>query len=149
MSDCNWTWTDNHLDWKKIINHLVKLASLAKWLSVRFQTKWLWIESSSSHLNFRFCTCFEQGVTWHSDNYRVWIHSEMHTWQDNNIVICPGADCYFQVCQEITSLKLGGFYWAIYKVYQRKHKCKHKWHATLKCKRMQRNFMEPEDKCWQ
>ena len=44
------------------------------------------------------------------------IHDKMH----------PGADCYFQVCQEKTSLKLGGFYWAISKVYQRKHMCKHK-----------------------
>ena len=31
-------------------------------------------ESSCSHLNFRFCSCFEQGVPWHSGNYRVWIH---------------------------------------------------------------------------
>ena len=29
-------------------------------------------ESSCSHLNFRFRPCFEQGVPWHSGNYRVW-----------------------------------------------------------------------------
>ena len=29
-------------------------------------------ESSCSHLNFRFRACFEQGVPWHSINYRVW-----------------------------------------------------------------------------
>ena len=29
--------------------------------------------------------CFEQRVPWHSGNYRVWIHSEMRTWHDNNI----------------------------------------------------------------
>ena len=40
-------------------------------------------ESSCSHLNFRFCTCFEQGVPWHSGNYRVWTHSETHTWHKN------------------------------------------------------------------
>ena len=38
-----------------------------------------------SHLNFRFCACFEQGVPWHSGKYRVWIHSETITWHDKNI----------------------------------------------------------------
>ena len=42
-------------------------------------------ESSCNHLNFRFCACFEQGVPWHSGNYRVWIHSETRTWHDKNI----------------------------------------------------------------
>ena len=42
-------------------------------------------ESSCSHLNFRFCACFEQGVPWHSGNCRVWIHSETRTWHDKNI----------------------------------------------------------------
>ena len=42
-------------------------------------------ESRWSHLNCRYCTCFEQGVPWHSDNCRVWIHSETHTWHDKNI----------------------------------------------------------------
>ena len=42
-------------------------------------------ESSCSHLNFRFSTCFKQGVPSHSGNYRVWIHSEMRTWLDKNI----------------------------------------------------------------
>ena len=42
-------------------------------------------ESHSSHLNFRFYACFEQGVPWHSGNFRVWIHSEIRTWHDNNI----------------------------------------------------------------
>ena len=42
-------------------------------------------KSSCSHLNFKFRACFEQGVPWHSDNYRVWIHSEMRTWHDKNI----------------------------------------------------------------
>ena len=43
-------------------------------------------ESSCSNLNFRFLPCFEQGVPWHSGNYRVWMHSEKRTWQDKNIV---------------------------------------------------------------
>ena len=35
LSDCNGTRTHNHLVHKRTLNHLVKLASLAKWLSVR------------------------------------------------------------------------------------------------------------------
>ena len=42
-------------------------------------------ESSCSHLNFRFRSCFEQGVPWHSGNYRVWIHSETRAWHDKTI----------------------------------------------------------------
>ena len=44
-----------------------------------------WFEASCNHLNFRFRTCFEQGVPWHSGNYIVWIHSETRTWRDKNI----------------------------------------------------------------
>ena len=42
-------------------------------------------ESSYSHLNFGFCTSFEQGVPWHSGNYRVWIHSKTRSWHDEDI----------------------------------------------------------------
>ena len=40
LSDCSWTRTQNHLVRKRTLNHL---ASLAKWLSVRLQTKWFWV----------------------------------------------------------------------------------------------------------
>ena len=53
------------------------------WASkVEFRWKF---ESRCSYLNFRFRACFEQGVPWHSGNYRVWIHSETRTWHDKNI----------------------------------------------------------------
>ena len=42
-------------------------------------------ESSYSHLIFRFCTCSEQWVPWHSGNYKVWIHSETRTWHEKKI----------------------------------------------------------------
>ena len=42
-------------------------------------------KSSCSHLNFRFCTYFDQGVPWHSGNYRAWIHFETRTWHDKNV----------------------------------------------------------------
>ena len=48
-------------------------------------------ESSCSHLNFRFHACFEQGVPWHSGNYRVCIHSETRTWHDKNIQSVGGG----------------------------------------------------------
>ena len=58
-----WTWTHNHL----------VSASLAKWLSVRLWTKWLWVRVQL------------QGFPWHSGNCRVWIHSETRTWHGKNI----------------------------------------------------------------
>ena len=52
-------------------------------------------ESSCSHLNFRFCACFEQGVPWHLGNYRVWIHSETSTWHDKNIQFSSFVSRFF------------------------------------------------------
>ena len=42
-------------------------------------------ESSCSNIHFRFCACFDQGIPWHSGNYRVWIRSKTSTWHDKNI----------------------------------------------------------------
>ena len=42
LSDCNWIWTRDHLVHEWTLNHVAKLASLAKWLSVRLRTKCLW-----------------------------------------------------------------------------------------------------------
>ena len=39
QNDCNWTRTHNHLARKPTLNHLAKLASSAKWLSVCLRTK--------------------------------------------------------------------------------------------------------------
>ena len=41
LNDCNWTRTRNHLLHKRTLNHLGKLVSLDKWLSVGIRTKWL------------------------------------------------------------------------------------------------------------
>ena len=43
LSDSNGIRTHNHLVCKQTLNHLAKLASLAKWLSIRLRTKWLWV----------------------------------------------------------------------------------------------------------
>ena len=42
-------------------------------------------ESRCSHLNFRYGTCFKQGVSWHSGKHKVWIHSQTRTRNDKNI----------------------------------------------------------------
>ena len=75
----------NHLVHKRTLNHFAKLA---KWLTCVVSTYLYRI-----HLNFRYRACFEEAVLWHSGNYRVHIHSEMHTWHDNNILGLhfPGA----------------------------------------------------------
>ena len=39
----NETRTHNHLVRKQTPNHLAKMANLAKWLSFRLRTKWLWV----------------------------------------------------------------------------------------------------------
>ena len=54
------------------------------WVSVYEQSR-SGFKSSCIHLNFRFRACFEQGVPWHSGNYRVWIHSQTRTWHVKNI----------------------------------------------------------------
>ena len=51
-------------------------------------------ESSCSHLDFRIPACFEEGVPWHSGNYRVLIHSGTRTWHDFSIVFEP-KNMYF------------------------------------------------------
>ena len=94
---CNWTRTQNHLVLKRTFNHLAKLT---KWFScvlstylygVRVQylsVRCSGFESSCSDFTFRFRACFEQGVPWHSGNYRVWIHSENAyvTWQEHTVL---------------------------------------------------------------
>ena len=43
FNDSNEIRTHNYLVRKPTLNHLAKLASLAKCLSVRLKTKWLWV----------------------------------------------------------------------------------------------------------
>ena len=43
------------------------------------------LKSHWRHLNFKYRSCFEQGVPWHSGNYRLWIHSKTCAWHDRNI----------------------------------------------------------------
>ena len=59
-------------------------VSPSGWLFV-YELNCCGLESIWSHLNFKYFTCFEQGVPWHSGEYRVSIHSEMRTWHDKII----------------------------------------------------------------
>ena len=79
-SDCNWTRTQNYkrTKWSNGWVFVYKLSGSG-------------FESSCSHLDFRFCACFEEGVPWHSGNYRVCIHFETRTWHDKNIQSILGS----------------------------------------------------------
>ena len=80
-SDCSWTRNQNHLVRKRTLNWPVWPNG---WVFVN-ELSGFGFESSCSHLNFRFSTCFVQVVSWHSGNYRVWIHTETRTSHDKNI----------------------------------------------------------------
>ena len=80
-------------------------AGLNGWVFV-YEISGCGFVSSCRHLNFRFHAWFEQGVPWHSGSYRVWIHLETRTWNDENIqsfilkvyfVLNPfdTADCHY------------------------------------------------------
>ena len=121
LSDCNWTRTQNHLVRKRTLNTQLCSEYLSIWCIWRtvWPNAWVFVyelsgsesESSCSHLNFRFCACFEQVVPWHSGNYRVWNHSEMHTWHDKNILLKNLKSreyCYLKLgrLKELSSLKI-------------------------------------------
>ena len=83
ISDSNEIRTHNHLVRKRTLNHLAKLARLAKWLSVRLQTKSLWIRISLLSLKLQiwrllrvrssliFRQTIECGSLWNS--YVTWL----------------------------------------------------------------------------
>ena len=72
--------TDKYLQYSSII-WLVWPNSLV----FAYKLSVCWLESRCSHLNFRYCTCLEHRVPWHSGKYRLWTLSEMCTWIDSNI----------------------------------------------------------------
>ena len=59
LSDCNWIRSQNHLVRKRTLNHLAKLVSLTKWLSVCLRTKWFWdrvqLQSEKVNITIEFC----------------------------------------------------------------------------------------------
>ena len=57
LSECNEIRTHNHLVYKRTLNHLAKLASLAKWLSVLLRTNWLWVQIPLQSLKLQMAEC--------------------------------------------------------------------------------------------
>ena len=66
-------------------HYLFNLHILAKWLIVRLWTKWLWFRVQLQSLKLQILHLLWARVPWHSGNYRVRIHSEVHTWRGKNI----------------------------------------------------------------
>ena len=66
--------TDKHSQYSSII--------LPVWLNgwvLVYDLSGCGFKFSCSHLKLKFLTCFEEEVSCHSANYRVWIHYEMRT----------------------------------------------------------------------
>ena len=74
LSDCNETRTHNHLVRNRTLNHLTKLVSLAKCLSVRNQTKWLWVRVPLQSLIFYYLTKFLCLVAFTLWNIRQYVY---------------------------------------------------------------------------
>ena len=69
----------HHTDKYSQFSSIIWSVWLNGWVFV-YELSGCWFEYHCSQLSFRYCACFEQAVPWHSCKYRVWIHSEMHTW---------------------------------------------------------------------
>ena len=66
----------------KLWNNLAKLPN--PWVFI-YELSGCGFEGPCSNLNFRYRTCFEEGVPWHSEKYRLWIHPETCTRHENKI----------------------------------------------------------------
>ena len=62
LSDSSEIQIYNHLVRKRTLNHLTKLAGLAKWSSVHLRTKWLWVQISLLWLKFLLSFLFLNGT---------------------------------------------------------------------------------------
>ena len=84
------TWHGKNLQsivpYRKVLTtQLNHLASLAKWLSVRLWTKWLWFWVQLQSFKLQISRLPRARSSWHSGNYRVWSQYETRTWHDENI----------------------------------------------------------------
>ena len=111
VGDYNWTRTYNHLVRKRTLNQWP--VWLNSWMFVS-ELSGCGFESSCSHSNFRFCTYLEQGVSWHSHNYRVWTHSQMRTWHDENI---QPIKIGYTVIINIQRYPLSSYWFILIKIY--------------------------------
>ena len=96
---CKGSWNHSHLVCKQTLDHLVK------WSSVRLRTEWFWVRVALQW----YRTCFEQGVPWHSGNYKVWIHFKTLTWHGKNRESI--LTTFYKTCS-VTLLHNNKFLWA-------------------------------------
>ena len=83
--------TNTNIVCEGALNYLAKINHLTIWPV--WLNRWVFVhelggwgfESHCSHLNLRYCVCFEQGVPWHLGNYRVQINSKMRMWHDKTL----------------------------------------------------------------
>ena len=68
---------------KTVSEFYVFLTGLNGWAFV-YDGSGCGIDSCCSYLSFRYSAFFEQGVSWDSDNYRVYIHFKTRLWHDKN-----------------------------------------------------------------
>ena len=90
LSDSNEIRTYNKLVRKQTLNYVAKLASLAKWLSVRLRTKQLWVQISllslklqilrllRARMSLKFRQTVECGVTLKLVRDMIITYSQMH-----------------------------------------------------------------------
>ena len=83
LSDCNGTRMHRTGKYSQH-SSIIWLVWVNGWVLV-YELSGCGFDSRCCHLNLRYHARFEQGVPWHSGNYRVRIHSEMCTWNDKNI----------------------------------------------------------------
>ena len=92
----------HHMDKYSEYRSIIRPVSPNGWVFV-YKLSGSGFESSCSHLNFRFWACFEQGVPWHSGNYRVWIYfwNTYVTWQEHIV------KCTIQISTQNTAQSFG------------------------------------------
>ena len=63
---------------------IIWLVWLNSWVFV-YRLSSCGFQSRCEHLNFRYRSCFDQGVPWNPCNCRTWIQSETRKWHAKNI----------------------------------------------------------------
>ena len=77
---------EQNIKWKQsfITAKTVKCTVQISTHNTAQSVRWVLVYKLSG-CGFGFRACFEQGVPWHSGNYRMWIHFETRRWHEKNI----------------------------------------------------------------
>ena len=122
--------TSSFMFFIEILQRYCELVIWANWASLATHTQidtiknWYYIASSNDswsssetidsfisfikwYLNFRYCTCFKQGVPWHSG--RLQTHPETHMWHENNIQSISFPTFFWRYCKDMQTSYFGYF----------------------------------------